>query len=146
MPHAVPALFQFKAAPVVLQLVIDGFRSVRVGSIHDRVCEPLQLRRRQDDGILGEQLLRRLDRCWVEGGAGESVHSPFHNLHLLRTHHTVALQRRQLRQQRFQCFAEHRSPRSERRRSVDTGRGLAVGELQHPHQELDHGRGAILPR
>jgi hypothetical protein len=36
MPHAVPPLFQFEVAAVLLQLVIDGFRSVRVGSIHTK--------------------------------------------------------------------------------------------------------------
>lgn len=48
MPPAVPALFQLHIAPVVLQLVIDGFRAVGVGSIHHRLGEPLQLSGRQE--------------------------------------------------------------------------------------------------
>ena len=37
MPHAVAALFQFQIAAVVLQLVIDGFGPVRIGSIDHAV-------------------------------------------------------------------------------------------------------------
>ena len=44
----------------------------------------LQLRRRQDGGVVGEQLLGGLDRFRVEVVAGEVVHGPFHNGHFLR--------------------------------------------------------------
>ena len=33
MPHAVPALLEFQISAVLLQLVIDGFRPVRISSI-----------------------------------------------------------------------------------------------------------------
>jgi hypothetical protein len=29
---------------------------------------------------------------------------------------------------------------------ADSGGGFTVGELQHPHQKLGHGRRAVLPR
>ena len=57
MPHAVPALLQLDIAPVLLQLVVDGFGPVGVGGIDHGMGEPPQLRRRQDDGVVGEQLL-----------------------------------------------------------------------------------------
>ena len=68
MPHAVPALLELQVAAVLLQLVIDGLRPVGVGGIDDGVGEPPQLRRRQDDGVVGEQLLGGLDRFRVEVG------------------------------------------------------------------------------
>jgi hypothetical protein len=92
-PHAVAALVEFQIPPVLLQLVIDRFRAVRIGSSHYRLGEPVQLRRRR-----GKQLLRRLDGCWVETGPGECVQGPLHNLYLGGTHHTIPLQRRQPRQ------------------------------------------------
>ena len=84
MPHAVPPLLQFEIAAVLLQLVIDGLRPVGVGGVDHGVGEPLQLRRRQDGGVVGEQLLGGLDRFRVEVVAGEVVHGPFHNGHFLR--------------------------------------------------------------
>ena len=84
MPHAVAALLQFQIPAVLLQLIINGLRPVGVGSVDDRVGEAAQLRRRQDGGVVGEQLLGGLDRFRVEVGAGEFVHGPFHNRHFLR--------------------------------------------------------------
>ena len=94
MPHAVPPLLQLQIPAVLLQLVINGLRPVGVGGVDHGMGEPLQLRRRQDGGMVGEQLLSGLDRFRVEVVAGEVVHGPLHNGHLLRAHHTVALQRR----------------------------------------------------
>ena len=58
---------------------------------------------------------RGLPACVAHAVAGSE--------HLLAgvDHHALTLERRQLRQQRFQSFTEHRSPRPERRRRVDTG-------------------------
>jgi hypothetical protein len=66
MPHAVAALVEFEVAAVVLQLVIDGLRPVGVGGIDHGMGEAAQLRRRQDHGVVGEQLLSGLDCFRVE--------------------------------------------------------------------------------
>ena len=145
MPHAVPPLLEFQISAVLLQLVIDGLRPVGVGGVDHGVGEPAQLRRRQDGGVVGEQLFGGLDRFRVEVVAGEVVHGPFHNGHFLRIHRTVALQCGQPRQHRVQILAEHRSTGPDGGGGTDPGRGVAGGELQHPHQELDHGRRAVLP-
>ena len=89
MPHAVAALLQFEIPPVLLQLIIDGLRPVGVGSVDHGMGEAAQLRRRQDDGVVGEQLLGGLDRFRVEVVAAEFVHGPFHDLHFLRRHHAL---------------------------------------------------------
>ncbi len=57
MPHAVAALLQLHIAAVVLQLVVDGLWAVGVGRSDHSLGEPAQLRRRQDGGVFGEQLL-----------------------------------------------------------------------------------------
>jgi hypothetical protein len=57
MPHAVAALLEFEVAAVLLQLIINGLRPVGVGSIDHSMGEPPQVRRRQDDGVVGEQML-----------------------------------------------------------------------------------------
>ena len=129
MPHAVPPLLQFEVAAVLLQLVIDRLRPVGVGGVDHGVGEPAQLRRRQDGGVVGEQLFSGLDRFRVEVVAGEVVHGPFHNGHFLRIHRTVALQRRQLGQRRFQFLAEHGGTGSDRGCGTDPGRGVAGGQL-----------------
>ena len=66
MPHAVAALLQFEVAAVLLQLIINGVRPVGVGSVDDGVGEAPQLRRRQDGGVFGEQLLSGFDCLRVE--------------------------------------------------------------------------------
>ena len=68
------------------------------------------------------------------------MHGPFHNGHFLRAHRTVALQCGQSRQHRVKTGAEHRGTGPDGSGRTDPGRGVAGGELQHPHQELDHGR------
>ena len=44
VPHAVAALFQLEMAAVLLQLVIDGFGPVGVGSVDDAEGVAAQLR------------------------------------------------------------------------------------------------------
>jgi hypothetical protein len=51
--------------------------------------------------LVSEQLLRGVNILGVEVGAGEFLHGPFHNLHLLGRHSTFALQRGQARQYWF---------------------------------------------
>ena len=110
LPHAVAALFQLQTPPVLLQLVIKGFGSVRIGGIDHTVGVAAQLHWPQHGCIVGEQLLRSVHIFRVQPGAGEFVHGPFHNLYFLRCHHTGALQRRQPGQHRFQLVTEHRFP------------------------------------
>ena len=66
VPHAVAALLQLQIPPVLLQSIIDRLGTVGVGGIDDCMGEPAQLRRRQDHGMFGEQLLSGLDRFRVE--------------------------------------------------------------------------------
>ena len=66
MPHAVPPLLEFDISAVLLQLVIDRLRPVGVGGVDHGVGEAAQLRRRQDGGVVGEQLFGGLDCFRVE--------------------------------------------------------------------------------
>ena len=70
MPHAVPPLLQLQIPAVLLQLVIDGLRPVGVGGVDHGVGEPLQLRRRQDGGVVGEQLFGLIDASGLHVVAG----------------------------------------------------------------------------
>ncbi len=101
VPHAVAALLQLQMAAVLLQLVIDGFGPVRIGSIDDLERVAVQLFGSQHWCIVAEQLLRGFHIVGVQPGPGQFVHGPFHNLHLLRGEGTVSLHSGQLRQQRF---------------------------------------------
>ena len=103
MPHAVAALFEFEVAAVLLQLIIDRLRPVGVGGVDHGVGEAAQLRRRQDDGVVGEQLLGLINVVGLHVGAGQFVHGPLHNGHLLRGDESVALQGGQSRQHRVQA-------------------------------------------
>jgi hypothetical protein len=120
-------------------LVIDGFRSVGVGGIDHGMGEAAQLRRRQDGGVVGEQLFGLINVVGLHVVAGEFVHGPFHNLHFLRRQHALLLQCGQSGQQWIQGCAEHRGTRPDGRGGTDPGGGFTGGELQHPHQELRHG-------
>ncbi len=146
MPHAVAALLQLHIPPVLLQSIIDRFWAVGVGSSDHSLGKAAQLRRRQDGGVFGEQLLGGFDCVRVEVGPGEFVHGPFHNLHFLRGDESVALQRGQLRQPRLQLLANHGGPRPDRGGGADPGGGVAGGELQHSDQELVEGGGAVFLR
>ena len=103
MPHAVAAPFEFDIPPVLLELVINGLRPVGVGGVDHGVGEAAQLRRRQDGGVVGEQLLGGLDRLRVQMGPAEFVHGSFDNGHFLCADGTVALQPGQPRQHRVQA-------------------------------------------
>ena len=70
MPHAVAALLQLQVAPVVLQLIIDGFGPVGVGGIDHSVGEAAQIGWSQDDGVVGEQLLGLINCFRVAHRAG----------------------------------------------------------------------------
>ena len=129
MPHAVPPLLEFEVAAVLLQLVIDRLRPVGVGGVDHGVGEPLQLRRRQDGCVVGEQLFGLINVLGLHVVAGELVHGPFHNGHFLRAHRTVALQCGQPRQHRVKTSAEHRSTGPDGSGRTDPGRGVAGGEL-----------------
>ena len=41
LPHAVPPLFEFEMAPVLLQSIIDRFGAVGIGGSDDGLGEPL---------------------------------------------------------------------------------------------------------
>jgi hypothetical protein len=103
VPHAVAALLQLQIPPVLLQSIIDRLGTVGVGGVDDCMGEPAQLRRRQDDGVFGEQLLGSINILGLHVRPGEFVHGPLHNRDFLRTHDTLLLQRGQSRQHRVQA-------------------------------------------
>jgi hypothetical protein len=63
------------------------------------------------------------------------VHGPFHNLHLLYRHRTLALQRGQFGKLRLQMFTEHGAAGTYCCSGTDPSRSLTMGQLQNPCQE-----------
>ena len=146
MPHAVPPLLQFEIPAVLLQLIIDGLRPVGVGGVDHGVGEPLQLRRRQDGGVVGEQLFGGLDACGSRSWRVSLCMARSTMATFSVAHHARRVAAPPVGAAQGPACAEHRGTRSDGGGGTDPGRGVTGGQLQHPHQELGHGGGAVLLR